>query len=410
MLNSNYLKKLCPVCFLLLVCMFSSCGKGVKVAWQPVPSGEEGHVGTLKVYLENSGSMDGYMCTGAELKDAVYGYVSALAGYSDTTELNYINSMVIPHKSNLQTFIRNLTPEKFRTVGGVRKNSDLGDMLVRMLGTLKPSDVAVFVSDCILDVPEGNAQDFFVNRQIDIRNAILKQRKKDPEFAVEIICMESKFEGNYYGSDGTTKLEGEKRPYYMWLMGSRSALALLNSKVTLKEIPHGYKYYCAYTPKAVVPFSITNKFGKDGVNAKGKEKDEKEIALKTSKKGKYLVQMKADMSQTLQDDSYLQDLKNYQTSNAFLQLESIAPFKGDEDYTHQLTFTIDKNRFKSAAEQMVLRYPHDVKWVEMMNDDTGKNIKGNLSKTSGIKYLVMGVADAYKDEKQLAEIIFKIIK
>ncbi len=29
----------------------------------------------LKVYIENSGSMDGYMCEGSELKDAVYDYI-----------------------------------------------------------------------------------------------------------------------------------------------------------------------------------------------------------------------------------------------------------------------------------------------------------------------------------------------
>ena len=33
----------------------------------------------LKVYIENSGSMDGYMCEGSELKDAVYDYISSLS-------------------------------------------------------------------------------------------------------------------------------------------------------------------------------------------------------------------------------------------------------------------------------------------------------------------------------------------
>ena len=30
----------------------------------------------LNVYIENSGSMDGYMCDGSQLKDAVFDYVS----------------------------------------------------------------------------------------------------------------------------------------------------------------------------------------------------------------------------------------------------------------------------------------------------------------------------------------------
>ena len=33
----------------------------------------------LKVYIENSGSMDGYMCDGSQLKDAIFDYVSDLS-------------------------------------------------------------------------------------------------------------------------------------------------------------------------------------------------------------------------------------------------------------------------------------------------------------------------------------------
>lgn len=38
-------------------------------------------------------------------------------------------------------------------------------------------------------------------------------------------------------------------------------------------------------------------------------------------------------------------------------------------------------------------------WVSESNDDTGANIQENLNKTTGIKYLIQGVADAYKNEK-----------
>ena len=40
----------------------------------------------VKLYIENSGSMDGYMFAGSELKDAVYSYISGLSTHSDTTE------------------------------------------------------------------------------------------------------------------------------------------------------------------------------------------------------------------------------------------------------------------------------------------------------------------------------------
>ena len=49
----------------------------------------------LKVYMENSGSMNGYMCTGSTLKDAVFDYISDLSKKVKKTELNYINTKII---------------------------------------------------------------------------------------------------------------------------------------------------------------------------------------------------------------------------------------------------------------------------------------------------------------------------
>lgn len=63
-----------PVSIVLLVLFsvcISSCRKKVEVNAEPgkiiVPSKQP----ALKVYIENSGSMDGYMCDGSQLKDAI---------------------------------------------------------------------------------------------------------------------------------------------------------------------------------------------------------------------------------------------------------------------------------------------------------------------------------------------------
>ena len=41
-------------------------------------------------------------------------------------------------------------------------------------------------------------------------------------------------------------------------------------------------------------------------------------------------------------------------------------------------------------------------------DDSGKDIRNNINKTTGIKYLVQGVADAYKKQEQLVDFKFVI--
>ena len=67
----------------------------------------------LNVYVENSGSMNGYMCNGSNLKDAVYDYVSDLKKNTASCNLFYINSQIIPSKESLDNYIKNLTPSVF---------------------------------------------------------------------------------------------------------------------------------------------------------------------------------------------------------------------------------------------------------------------------------------------------------
>ena len=47
--------------------------------------------------------------------------------------------------------------------------------------------------------------------------------------------------------------------------------------------------------------------------------------------------------------------------------------------------------------ELNFHYPSVPSWVEVSNDDFGQNVTKNLDKTTGLKYLVKGVAEAYKD-------------
>lgn len=86
----------------------------------------------LKVYVENSGSMDGYMCPGSNLKDAVFDYVSDLSKMANTCSYYYINSKIIPCNMPLNSYIQNLTPQSFAKAGGNRAHTDLRNMIDRV--------------------------------------------------------------------------------------------------------------------------------------------------------------------------------------------------------------------------------------------------------------------------------------
>ena len=104
--------------------------------------------------------MDGYMCDGSQLKDVVYDYISDVNRVSAKTDLYYINSVLIPYKGNLTNYIKALNPAAFKNAGGNLSNTDLGDLIAKVLNEVNDTTVCVFVSDCILDLPAKDAQKF----------------------------------------------------------------------------------------------------------------------------------------------------------------------------------------------------------------------------------------------------------
>lgn len=369
----------------LLLFSLIGCGGDVpKIKWKSPDLPINKVSPLLKVYLENSGSMDGYMCQGSEFKDAIYGYVSGLDSYVDSVQLNYINTDIIPYHRNIESFIRNLDPSTFAQAGGNRNNSDIAAMLNAILQSIDDKAVSIFISDCILDVPDGDAENFFVNRQIELKNTFNRALRRNPNLGIEIFRMESNFNGIYYYSSGHERLINKERPYYMFIMGDKHTLANLSRKVSFSNIPHGVEDYYAYTTTTEIPFEITNR---NGIG------DAQKGTICTN--GEFRVN--ADLSSTLQEEDVLEEVKNYKNQSPYITLEKVSAIEErNGNYTHVLTYSINKN-VKPMAEQVTLTQPLLPDWLEKANDDTGANVMSHLEQTTGIKYIINGIADAYKD-------------
>ncbi len=401
-LQTNLLRMLLVgIVSVISFCILSCGDRKIEIKWKQIQS-HEIEKPLLRVYIENSGSMDGFMCDGSELKDAIYGYISRLSSFSDSIELNYINSQIIPYKKELRTFIRNLTPISFHSAGGNTGSSDIADMFEKILSDTDDNIVSIFVSDCILDIPGGDASKFFVNRQIDIQNAFIKQLNKCKDLSVEILRLESSFNGWYYYTHGKEFLKDARRPYYMWVIGNKNHLSRLNKNVPLSDMQHGVKNYFAYSTPSEIPCEITNKSGIKKGNTS---------ICNLDSDGKYRFLIKTNMSVTLQDEQTICNVGNYGKLNSFVNIERIDRISAKESfYTHLLTVAIDQESVNSVGEKLSLVSFEKPDWLENANDDSGREVTMNMDKTTGIKYIVQGVADAYKSNKELAEIKFVISK
>lgn len=349
----------------------------------------------LKVFLENSGSMDGYMCDGSDLKDAVYDYLSDLNGCTDTMSLNYINSQVIPYENDLESYIKNLNPISFKNAGGNRSNSDLSSCIKTVLNETNDNTVGMFISDCILDLTEANANKLLTNCKITIKNAINEKRKKVTDLGVIVVKMTSDFNGKYFYADGgEEELSNVERPYYIWLFGDKKHLRSIMENAPLEDLSkYGFKEYVAFANIDKVDFEI------------GSKKNIKYKKIK-SNKGKFEAIINVDFKSTLQPDSVLTTINNYEITDKSIKIESIKSTK--EEYTHNLRINIPEE-CTSTKVAVTLKRPDMPKWVKVTNDETGNNIKKNIDKTTGIKHLIDGVAESYEKEN-VAELILTLKK
>ena len=394
----NKAKIIIPLVVLIIVIVaIATCSgnKSIFVQWEPISVQPSNGPVKLKVFIENSGSMDGYMCQKSEFKDAVKSYVNALDLQVDTTELYYINSIVSPFKADILHLEDALTPGRFAKCGGNKSNSDIADMISNVVARTTPNSVSLFISDCILDVPQGDAVNFFGVKQTNITRTFAKALRKNTNLGVEIIRLTSSYQGMYYYSKGCEPIDA-KRPYYLWIIGDKRLVGKLNKKVALSTIQHGYDNYVAYSTTTTIPFDIST-FSKERL-VKGN--------LNTN--GQYEFALMVDMSETLQDEPVLMAPQNYVSRvGRNVSIDRVEKVRRGLEYTHILTLAISKNA-KPGLETISFSPSAVPSWIDAANDDSGSDIQKNMKKTTGIKYLIKGVSDAYKDYSNLATIDFSI--
>jgi hypothetical protein len=384
----------------------SSCSHDFKVSGGKPFSGVDNmvysdvHINKLKVFVENSGSMDAYLCEGSQFKDAIFDYVSSLNGYVDTTELSYINQDIINYKGSIQNY-----PSIISFKSGVRKHSDLGEMLESVLRCTDDNTISVFISDCILDVPDGNASDYLCNREIEIKNAFIKHRNKYKNFSVEIIRLLSKYKGSYWYKGELHDFFNGSRPYYMWVMGNQNALAYLNRKVPVSDIKHGIDNYVSFAPCVEPTFSVTDAFGvqSGGVSI---------IRQDPNSNYKFLVY--ADLSGTLLSPEDVCNMKFSLKSNSNCSISVRKIDSKKSIFTHSLLVTGNKGLVANKSEVLMLHFMESLpSWVSDYSSDSivqpGDILKkNNQLKTYGLFYLISGVFDAYKSNDNYAIMNFSI--
>ena len=386
----------------------------------------------VNVYIENSGSMDGYVKGETDFEHAVYGYLSdiKITDIADDVNLFYINSKIIPYGNNIKDFIDKLEPSTFKNRGGNRGETDIDSLLKMILDKTNDNTVSILVSDCVFSPGKGkNASEYLVNQQIGIKTNVAEHIKRYPGTAFVIYRLNSQFNGAYYNCYNEKTQINDRRPFFIWLIGNVDRIKILSKKIppdsfkgsgvthsyTLLPLAHEIDYSVQLSPK-FGNFKLSREKGKTKTDILNAER-----ASKGLNKGKFMFSVGADFSdlQTLLGKEYLNNPDNYaltintRPSDAFVL--TISENTGtNSKYTHRIQLTATQKIPTGDVEIALVNKEPD--WIKDKNDDSGLNIKADdaMDKTYGIKYLTGGIEDAYntvlKEKKETSYLPYAKLK
>jgi hypothetical protein len=365
----------------------------------------------VNVYIENSGSMDGYVKGVTEFEQAIYSYLIdiKISGIANTLNLFYINSKIIPQGSNISDFIEKLEPDTFKEKGGNRGTSDISNVLETVLSKTGKNNVAILVTDGIFSPGKGkNAKEYLGSQATSIKNAMSTYLKNYPHTAVVVYQLISKFDGNYYNRDNLSTKINVSRPYYIWVIGDVANIALLKTNIPDTKfkgggVQHSYTLLPAISKEIDYAILSNPKFG-NFKRDKGSPKTsifDIEKAQNGVHKGEFMFTIGMDLSffSALLGNDYLMNTESYvrlinkQPNNDY-DYEMEPNTSPNTNYTHNMKLSTKKI---VVGELEIALRDHLPQWVEEMNDDEGLNINTNnaINKTFGIKYLVGGIYEAY---------------
>ena len=364
----------------------------------------------INVYLENSGSMDGYVKGNTGFEQSIYAYLTELqiGKLVDTLNLNYINSQVIPLGHDVEKFIHNIEPADFRKHGGNLDTSDIAIVLDSILKRHSENDISIFVSDCI--VSPGSK---FAASPQSLNNYLLEQRTKIKKSFVQslerskgnlsvVICqLTSSFDGKFYNKVDYPKYYKGNRPFYIWIIGSTSHIKQILDKVSLEPLKgNGANLDNVYTlvsSSKDIEYSVLltprlGRFNLDRANPKTTICDVRK-ENKGQQKGMFMFSVGANLNQLPLDKKYLIDIANYEISNKDYTLSVKEQKTGHYPYIFNLS-----SKIASRGKISITLKNQFSQWVEERTDLLGDDlVKDNATdKTYGLKYLIEGVYEAFK--------------
>jgi hypothetical protein len=363
----------------------------------------------VNVFVENSGSMFGYISTGNDFDRSISSLLTNIrvSEYTDSINLHYINSKTFRQNVDIPTFIRNTNIHNARTWPGNLTRTDMCVLFDTVTSYVNSNTISIFVSDCIFSPGRGVSAQNYIGAEKDCITLTINQKLRSQNLAFIAYRLISEFRGNFFDCQDNASSINSQRPYFIWIIGTRENIAAFKQKITPNRIEgqlqnsytifksdNNLSYAVQLNPK-IGSFERTNP---TTIRRTRKENDS----------GKFMFSIGVDFSSLLVDDTYLTNPNNYFLFNPNYSIEIIKKPMGN--HTHLIKVTSMANIISPTKLSIQLKNIIP-KWVDEFSDETCASInsEGMMLKTFGLKQIVQGIYAAYNyRDDVLAEITINI--
>ena len=400
----------------LLVCMViflsHSCnrkGNGMTIP-QPPPTPDPIDPIPLNVYIENSGSMNGYVNGVTEFKTILFRYLSLIenAGFAESFDLYYINSRKILIDTPIENFINNLTPTHFAKMGGNLGTTEISDVIKSVLSNTSKDTISILVTDGIFSPGKKDPNQYLEIEKIKIMNSVDSFMKANKNPAIIVYKLSALFNGTYFNRINTSITINEQRPFYLWVIGNVEQLTELHTKILENDFQGSAVQQVFSTTTGNKSANYAVKMGSGNFKLDRKSPKTTITKWKTNTRGlargTASFSINADLSGFLLSDDYLLDTQNYELSDKDFSLSITKSLPNTFGYSHEMKLTSSIVKKTSLSIKLKNQIPP---WVEETNDYDGSSAVAG--KTYGIIFQIQGVYEAFTNNtKYFTEIKIEI--
>ena len=372
---------------------------------------------TINIYIENSGSMNGFINKTSEYQDAIQDMVVWLKHYygEENIKLHYVNNQITlrekPKNISLPEFVEVvLHPKEFKSNGN-GASTNLNSIIGMILNNTKGNTISILLSDNIYSISDtltySSTSTLLAKCKAKTTDAFL-EKSKELSLSTTIIQLHSQFNGNYWDYKHPVGKASQtlncKRPYYMCVIGVNDILSDFNEKFNVHEM-NGYqnKYTLTEIKELNPKCSVLVNTCKIGRFRKTNETTIRE-AKPDMHKNKFALALAVDLKDIPLSDDEKCDVNLFEATEGYVIDEivkideaTIAPIdvQSVQNCTHIVKISTSNYNITSFSLKMKRLLPE---WIGLSSsiDDTkiGTDID-EQNKTFGLSYFVNGIKEAY---------------